>query len=112
MMTEAEAEKYVLFEFLDGLAVTFRRSDMDYPDIRQQFLWLLEHFLAVEMNSCDWEYTLARIPEAWGDYIGFKVVRKTGPGRAEGMVFKAEREPGVDCGENPVITSVERTRKQ
>jgi hypothetical protein len=108
MMTGVEAE-YVLFEFIDGLAVTFRRSDMDYPDIRRQFLWLLKYFLAVDMNTRDWEYTLARIPEEWGDYIGFKLVRKTGPGRAQGEVFKAEREPGVDSGENPVITSVDRT---
>lgn len=108
MMTDVEAG-YVLFEFLDGLAVTFRRSDMDYPDIRQQFLWVLKYFLAVDMNTRDWEYTLARIPEEWGDYIGFKLVQKTGPGRAQGMVFKAEREPGVDSGENPVITSVDRT---
>src|SRR5580698_3484276 len=57
-------DKYVLFEFLDAETVTLRRSDMDYPDIRRQFLVLLSSFLGVEMTADEWRSLLGRIFEA------------------------------------------------
>src|SRR5580698_9440695 len=103
-------DKRVLFEFLDAETVTFRRSDMDYPDIRRQFLVLLSSFLGVEMTADEWRSLLGRIPEDWGEYLGFHVERQ-GTGTSKATLFKAAREPGVNSGENAVITHIEERAK-
>jgi hypothetical protein len=103
-------DKYVLFELLDPETVTLRRSDMDYPDIRRQFLVLLSSFLGVEMTVNEWTLLLGRIPEEWGEYLGFRAAHR-GSGMATATIFKAAREPGVNSGENPVITSIEKRAK-
>jgi len=111
MSGTAEQQHYVLFEFLDAVTVTFRRSDMEYPDIRRQFLELLRYFLGVEMTAEEWWYTLARAPDDWGDFLGFSAGEGEN-GRATATLFKAEREPGVNSGENGLITSIASTAKQ
>jgi hypothetical protein len=106
-MTDAAEEdaKYVLFEFLDAATVSFRRSDMDYPDVRRQFLELLSFFLAVEMTPEEWSHTLAQLPDEWGEYLGFGIGKRE-KSRVEATIFRVDREPGVNSGENTVITSI------
>lgn len=101
-----DKEKYVLFEFLDRTTVTFRRSDMEYPDIRRQFLDVLLYFLEVEMTEAELARTLVRVPEDWGDYLELRASRPTA------ALLKAEREPGANSGKNPVITSIVTTPVQ
>jgi len=100
-----ENQKYVLFEFLDALSITFRRSDMEYPDIRRQLLELLRCLLGFQITPEAWARELACVPEDWGDFLGFRITVRGK--RVTASVFRADREPGVNSGENAVITAVE-----
>lgn len=112
MTDKAEAdERYVLFEFLDRNTVTFRRSDMEFPDVRRQFLDLVLYLLGAELPARFWELELGRVPEEWGDFLALRVVVHS-KGKASADLFKAGREPGVDAGENPIITSIRKTCTQ
>jgi len=102
-MEGATKKERVLFEFLDKNAVTFRVSDMEYPEIRRQFRTLLLVFLGVNMSDAELFRALLGIPSDWGDFVGFERPRR---GTMRATLFRAEREPGVNSGDNAVITRV------
>lgn len=102
-MTSATEEKRVLFELLDKETVTFRLSDLEDPEIRGQFLLLLAVILRLRITERELARLVCDIPEAWGDFVGLRVPRS----REEHVsVFQADREPGVNSGNNAVITRI------
>jgi len=103
--------KYVLFELLDRDTVAFRRSDMEFRDVRGQFLDLLLAIFGIDMTMRVWELELGRVPGDWGDFLAFQVGVR-GQSERTARLLKADREPGVNAGENPVITSIRKTSAQ
>ena len=72
-MAKAADAKYILFEFLDRDTVAFRRSDMEFRDVRGQFLDLLLAIFGIDMTMRVWELELGRVPGELGEFLAFQV---------------------------------------
>ncbi len=77
--------------------------------MRGQFLDVIQYLIGVRLSAELWDLELARVPEKFGDFLAFRVVAE-GEGEATADLFKAKREPGVNSGNNPLITSIRKTR--
>ncbi|MBV8772702.1 MAG: hypothetical protein JO166_10315 [Deltaproteobacteria bacterium] len=111
--------KRILFELSDRKTLTFRRSDMDYPDNRKKLLMAMKIFVFdvppsfPQPTLSDLEEALACVPDSFGDYLAFGVQAREPEGerrRLQPTLTAAAREPGVNSGDNPVITDIDLMR--
>jgi hypothetical protein len=118
-MPESDA-KHILFELpdfsphSDRKTVTFRRSDMDDPEVQKKLLLVIRLFLyqlpptSAQPTSSELADALAGVPDSW-HYLAFTVQAREecGQRRLRPTLSLAAREPGVNCGDNPVITDID-----
>jgi hypothetical protein len=95
-----------VFEILKGEALSFRRADMQTPHARAALLTLLGMLFGVDITGHEIHYILVHSPADWR-YIALKLEpTRASEKKATLQVFRAEREPGMDSGENAVITHI------
>ena len=96
-----------VFEMLEDKSLSIRRADMERPQARTALLTLLSVLYRVRLRDTDIEYCLARTPSDWA----FLAVRaRKSDGRVGLKARRAEREPGINSGDNSVIASVDVDR--